>query len=286
VYICFGIFFIAGLSKGSLILRYLWKTKFRGKLSLAEIKELRAQERIPEIRPGNVNYDEQFEVPTLTEIITLAKNMSAKTGRLIHLYPETKHPGYFQSIGLPLEDRLLTVLAQQDYSAKQATVFIQSFETANLKTLRSKIGNNHPRYRLIQLMDEEKVQPPDFVRTGSKRTYGDLMTGSGMQEVAAYADGVGPYKLSVIPQDSMGNLGKPSALVSNAHAAGLRVHPYTFRPENALLPDSLKSEGSAASRNEDGSVAEIQAYLKAGIDGFFTDDPALGRRAVDTFKGS
>jgi glycerophosphoryl diester phosphodiesterase len=84
----------------------------------------------------------------------------------------------------------------------------------------------------------------------------------------------------------MGNLGKPSALVSNAHAAGLRVHPYTFRPENALLPDSLKSEGSAASRNEDGSVAEIQAYLKAGIDGFFTDDPALGRRAVDTFKGS
>jgi len=257
---------------------------FTEDFTLAEIKELRAKERIPQIRPGNTQYDGQFEVPTLSEIVALAKSMSAKTGRTIHLYPETKHPSYFQSIGLPLEERLLTVLAQDDYSARRATIFIQSFETANLKSLRARIGKNHPTYRLVQLMDEDKVQPPDLVLAGSKRTYGDLMTATGMQEVATYADGVGPYKLSIIPQDSKGNLGTPTALVANAHAAGLRVHPYTFRPENNFLPTSLKSNGSAASRNVDGSVAEIQAYLKAGIDGFFTDDPAVGRRAVDSFK--
>ncbi|WP_041742101.1 glycerophosphodiester phosphodiesterase [Collimonas fungivorans] len=259
---------------------------FTEDFTLAEIKELRAKERIPQIRPDNTQYDGQFEIPTVAEIIALAKSMSAKTGRTIHLYPETKHPSYFQSIGLPLEDRLLTALAQDDYSAKRAVIFIQSFETANLKTLRGKIGKNHPTYRLVQLMDDGRVQPPDFVLAGSKRTYGDLMTVEGMKEVAAYADGVGPNKLSIIPQDSSGNLGQPTALVGNAHAAGLRVHPYTFRPENNFLPASLKSNASAATRNPDGLAAEIQAYLKAGIDGFFTDDPAVGRRAVDTFKRS
>ncbi|AIY40984.1 Glycerophosphoryl diester phosphodiesterase [Collimonas arenae] len=259
---------------------------FTEDFTLAEIKELRAKERIPQIRPNNTQYDGQFEVPTLTEIIALAKSMSAKTGRTIHLYPETKHPSYFQSIGLPLEDRLLTVLEQDDYSAKRATIFIQSFETANLKSIRTKIGKSHPNYQLIQLMDDAKVQPPDFVLAGSKRTYGDLMTAAGMWEVAAYADGVGPYKLSIIPQDSKGNLGKPTALVSNAHEAGLRVHPYTFRPENNFLPADLKSNGLPATRNPDGLVTEIQTYLKAGIDGFFTDDPAIGRLAVDSFKRS
>ena len=136
---------------------------FTEDFTLAEIKELRAKERIPQIRPDNTQYDGQFEVPTLPEIIALAKNMSAKTGRTIHLYPETKHPSYFQSIGLPLEDRLLTALAQDDYSAKRTVIFIQSFETANLKTLRGKIGKNHPTYRLVQLMDDGKAQPPDFV---------------------------------------------------------------------------------------------------------------------------
>ncbi|RQR46914.1 MULTISPECIES: glycerophosphodiester phosphodiesterase [unclassified Burkholderia] len=257
---------------------------FTEDFTLAELKTLRARERIPQVRPANTAYNDQFEIPTFDEIVALAKQMSAQTGRTIHLYPETKHPTYFQSIGLPLEDRLVDALQKDPYTARTATVYIQSFEVANLKAIRNRIKSSQPNWKLVQLMDEAGQRPYDFVKANDKRTYGDLSTRDGMREIASYANGVGPYKTSIIAVAADGTLQQPTSYVRDAHAAGLVVHPYTFRPENNFLPASLKDGGTPATRNTAGSVREIQAYLRAGIDGFFTDDPAVGRTAVDTFK--
>ncbi|WP_321795329.1 glycerophosphodiester phosphodiesterase [Burkholderia sp. BCC1988] len=257
---------------------------FTEDFTLAELKTLRARERIPQVRPANTAYNDQFEIPTFDEIVALAKQMSAQTGRTIHLYPETKHPTYFQSIGLPLEDRLVDALQKDPYTARTATVYIQSFEVANLKAIRNRIKSSQPNWKLVQLMDEAGQRPYDFVKANDKRTYGDLSTRDGMREIASYANGVGPYKTSIIAVAADGTLQQPTSYVRDAHAAGLVVHPYTFRPENNFLPASLKDGGTPATRNPAGSVREIQAYLRAGIDGFFTDDPAVGRTAVDTFK--
>ena len=257
---------------------------FTEDFTLAELKELRARERIPQARPGNKAYNDQFEIPTLAEVITLAQELSASTGRTIHLYPETKHPTYFQSVGLPLEDRLVETLRANEFSKSKATVYIQSFEVANLKALRQKLGSSQPNWKLVQLMDARDRKPYDFAAAGDSRTYNDLMTEKGMKEVATYAQGVGPYKLTIINVDGSGNFEKPTDLVRNAHAAGLLVFPYTFRPENAFLPAPLKAQGDDTTHHASGSVTEIQKYLATGIDGFFTDDPSVGRQAVDTFK--
>ncbi|WP_224364577.1 glycerophosphodiester phosphodiesterase [Hyalangium versicolor] len=257
---------------------------FTEDFTLAEIKELKARERIPQTRPDNTKYNDQFEIPTLAEVIALAKSMSASTGRTIHIYPETKHPTYFQSVGLPLEDRLITALKSDPFTASQATVFIQSFEVANLKAIRATIGKTQANWKLVQLMDAVDKKPYDFVVANDPRTYGDMASADQMKEIATYADGVGPYKLNIINVDSAGNFQKPSELVPNAHAAKLLVHPFTFRPENAFLTAPLKTTGTDSTRNPAGLVTELQTYLKAGIDGFFTDDPAVGRQAVDTYK--
>ncbi|KVD25524.1 glycerophosphodiester phosphodiesterase [Burkholderia ubonensis] len=257
---------------------------FTEDFTLAELKTLRARERIAQFRPANTAYNDQYEIPTFDEIVALAKQMSAQVGRTIHLYPETKHSTYFQSIGLPLEDRLVDALQKDPYTARTATIYIQSFEVANLKAIRSRIGSSQPNWKLVQLMDDAAQRPYDFVKANDKRTYGDLSTRDGMREVATYANGVGPYKASIIAVGADGTLQQPTPYVRYAHEAGLVVHPYTFRPENNFLPASLKDGGAASARNTAGSVREIQAYLRAGIDGFFTDDPAVGRTAVDTFQ--
>ncbi|AOI73247.1 glycerophosphodiester phosphodiesterase [Burkholderia ubonensis] len=257
---------------------------FTEDFTLAELKTLRARERIPQFRPANTAYNDQYEIPTFDEIVALAKQMSAQVGRTIHLYPETKHPTYFQSIGLPLEDRLVDALQKDPYTARTATIYIQSFEVANLKAIRNRIGSSQPNWKLVQLMDDAAQRPYDFVKANDKRTYGDLSTRDGMREIATYANGVGPYKASIIAVGADGTLQQPTPYVRYAHEAGLVVHPYTFRPENNFLPASLKDGGAASVRNTAGSVREIQAYLRAGIDGFFTDDPAVGRTAVDTFQ--
>ncbi|HEX8704313.1 MAG TPA: glycerophosphodiester phosphodiesterase [Myxococcaceae bacterium] len=257
---------------------------FTEDFTLAELKELKARERIPAIRPANTSFDDQFEVPTLAEVITLAKDMSASTGRTIHIYPETKHPTYFQQIGLPMEDKLIEVLNADEFTKNTATVFIQSFETANLKALNQKIGNTRPNWKLVQLIDDKAKKPYDFVVANDNRTYADLLTEAGIKEIATYADGVGPYKLNLINVDAAGNFESATGVIGYAHANNLIVHSWTFRPENNFLPTPLKAPGAASVRNPAGSVTEIQKYLEAGLDGFFTDDPAVGRQAVDNFK--
>jgi len=256
---------------------------FTEDFTLGELKTLRARERIPSIRPDNVAYNDQFDIPTLDEILALARDQSAKLGRNIGIYPETKHPTYFQSIGLPLEDRLIDGLRRDAFTASRTTVYIQSFEVANLKAIRNKIGSSQPNWKLVQLMGTSTRQPYDFVVAKDSRTFGDMMTGQGMRDIAAYANGVGPDKSSIMGLDANGKLTDPTDLIRNAHNAGLLVHPYTFRPENTFLPPSLRS-GADNTRNVNGSMTEIQTFLRAGVDGFFTDDPAVGRQAVSTFK--
>ena len=255
---------------------------FTEDFTLGELKTLRARERIPSIRPDNVAYNDQFDIPTLDEIIALARDQSARLGRNIGIYPETKHPTYFQSIGLPLEDRLIDGLRRDAFTASRTTVYIQSFEVANLKAIRNKIGSSQPNWKLVQLMGTSSRQPYDFVVAKDSRTFGDMMTSQGMRDIAAYANGVGPDKSSIMGLDANGRLTDPTDLIRNAHNAGLIVHPYTFRPENTFLPSSLRS-GADNTRNINGSITEIQAFLRAGVDGFFTDDPAVGRQAVSTF---
>jgi glycerophosphoryl diester phosphodiesterase len=250
---------------------------FTEDFTLAELKTLGVNERIPTNRPVNIGFNGQFRIPAFQEVIDLAKRKTRETGRTIAIYPETKHPSYFKSINLPLEKRLVDTLHANGYRGKQAPVFIHSFEVSNLKEMRAMTD-----LRLIQLMSGSG-QPEDFRRSGDKRTYADIASAAGLLEVATYANGIGPAKDLVIPRDWQKNLGAPTALVPNAHAANLLVHPYTFRPENPFLPTNLR-RGDTASRTERGDAAtEITAFLQAGIDGFFTDDPAVGRAALDAF---
>jgi glycerophosphoryl diester phosphodiesterase len=235
---------------------------FTEDFTLAELKTLRAKERLPQLRKANMAYDGQFEIPTFDEVLALAKEASRATGRTIGVYPETKHPSYFSAIGLPHEGPLLAALTKYGHVAKSAPVFIQSFEVENLKALRPKT-----KLRLIQLM-AETGSPPDR----SDLTYAAMATAEGLKIVATYADGIGPNKALVIPRTVLGNLGDPTTLVADAHKVGLAVYPWTFRRENYFLPLAQKS--GIDPRNMGDVQAEMKAFLATGVDGIFSDNVA------------
>lgn len=251
---------------------------FTEDFTLAELKTLRARERLPEFR--GTKYDGQFQVPTLEEIIDFVAAEAAAHGRVVGLIPEIKHGTYFQKLGLPMEDRVLAILDAHAYT-RTAPVEIQSFEIANLRYLRGKLGKGHPNVRLLQLLDDPSEQPYDVAAAGGKLTYADMMKPAGLRDIAGYADAIGPNIRAIIPLNKDGTLGQPTALARDAHAAKLELHPYTFRPENHFQAKNFWQGSDPKTFNEAGSIAEIRAYLDAGIDAFFTDDPAVGRKAVD-----
>jgi glycerophosphoryl diester phosphodiesterase len=251
---------------------------FTEDFTLAELKTLRARERLPQLR--STQYDGQFQLLTLDEMIDFVAAESVTRGRLIGIIPEIKHGTYFAALGLPMEDKLLATLAAHAYT-RGAPVEIQSFEVGNLKYLRGKLGKSHPNIRLLQLMDDGAEQPGDVLAAHGSLTYAQMMTPAGLKIIAGYADAIGPNIRAIIPLAADGSLGQPSALVHDAHAVGLELHPYTFRPENYFQPKNLWLGSDPKTFNEAGSIAEIRAYLDAGIDAFFTDDPALGRKALD-----
>lgn len=249
---------------------------FTEDFTLAELKTLRARERLPQLR--STALDGQFQLLTLEEIIDFVAAEAATRGRTIGLIPEIKHGSYFRVLDLAMEDKLLATLAAHAYT-RQAPVVIQSFEVGNLRYLHGKLGAAHPNIRLVQLLGDPDQRPAD--QPADAPTYAAMAGRQGLRAIAGYAQLVGPSLRSVIPLTADGALGAPTALVAEAHAAGLQVMPYTFRPENHFLPGALQDARGAGAVNRDGSIAEIRAYLAAGIDGFFTDDPAVGRAAVD-----
>ena len=246
---------------------------FSEDFTLAELKTLRARERLPKERPANVAYDDKYFIPTLQEVIDLAREKGAAVGRTIGIYVETKHPSYHASIGLPMEDVLVRMLAANGLNDAAAPVYIQSFEVANLRYLRTVT-----KVKLVQLL-LSSGQPWDLAAQGDARTYADMATAAGLREVAGYANGVGPAKSRVLAQS-----GKPTAFVRDAHAAGLVVHPWTFRAENAFLPAAHRRGTSRTALGD--AQAEILAYLHAGVDGFFTDHPDVGVSAVRAFAAA
>ena len=241
---------------------------FTEDFTLAEIKTLRAKERL-EFRDQSNNG--KFEVPTFEQVIDLAIAKSKETGRAIGIYPETKHPTYFDSIGLSLEEPLVAMLKKKGLDQADSAVFIQSFEVSNLKQLNGMIEVN-----LVQLMEAADKQPFDLVTAGDKRTYADLAKPEGLKEIATYADGIGPYKRLIVPEDANKALLAPTTLVADAHAAGLLVHPYTFRPEAQFL---AKEYGGDPAK-------EYQQFFQLGVDGLFTDTPDLGVAAREAWRKS
>lgn len=248
---------------------------FTEDFTLAELKTLRAKERLPQVRPGNTAYDGRFEVPTLEEVIRLAKRESGRTGRTIGLAPETKHPTYFDSIGLSLEEPLVRTLRRNGLDRANAAVVIQSFETGNLREL-----DTLTRVPLAQLVDAAGA-PYDLEAAGSSTTYADLVEPAGLAEIATYAEWVAPNKNHILPRDASGAIGTPSALVDDAHAAGLKVVTWTMRVENQFLPTNHRIGTDPNARGD--LAGEITAFLDANVDALFSDNPDIAVAVRDTW---
>ncbi|TXH73423.1 MAG: glycerophosphodiester phosphodiesterase, partial [Lysobacteraceae bacterium] len=195
---------------------------FTEDFTLAELKTLRARERLPDMR--STAYDGLYEIATLEEIIALAAEASARHGRTVGLIPEIKHPTYFAGIGLAIEDKLLAALAAHPHT-RTAPVIIQSFEIANLRALRAKVGADS-NIGLLQLLGKPHERPYDTVAAGSPRSYREMMRPEGLREIARYADAIGPSLREIKPHRGDDG-GMRSPLIDAAHAAGLGVHAYT-----------------------------------------------------------
>ena len=236
---------------------------FTEDFTLAELRTLRARERLPQLRPANSRFNDLYLIPTFEEILKLVRAKEAELGRRIGLYPETKHPGYFAGIGLPHQQPLLALLSRYGYQTEADPVFIQSFEVGNLKALRAAT-----RLRLIQLVDGEGG-PADEPGT----TYADMMTTQGLQRIADYADGIGPATAMVLAPDGS------TGLVDRAHQAGLQVHVWTLRMENGFLPAAFQRPDDPQGRGD--FAGYVRAVAGTGVDAMFSDFPKQARQALN-----
>ncbi len=248
---------------------------FTEDFTLAELRTLRATERLPQVRPDNTRYDGRFQVPTFDEVLALAKQLSRETGRRIGVAPETKHPTYFDSLGLSPEEPMLRDLREAGLDRKRSRILIQSFEVSNLRQL-----DRRTDLPLEQLLSATGA-PWDQQVKETGVTYADLTTRAGLREVATYADWIGPEKTMVIPRREDGSSGEPTALTGKAHRQGLRVVIYTIRDENQFMATEYRSgEGP----NAKGDVfAEVSDFLDAGVDALFADHPDSAVFARDSW---
>ena len=249
---------------------------FTDDLTLAELRTLRAVERIPALRPGNARYDGRDRVPTFDEILDLAVRASRRHGRRIGVAPEAKHPTYFRERGLPLEPALVRSLDRAGLNRAGTGVYVQCFEVSTLVSLRAAL-----RVSLVQLTSAGGA-PYDLAAAGDPRTYADLTTPAGLRQVARYADVLGPDKTQIVPRDRAGASLPATTLVRDAHRAGLAVVPYTFRNENAFLPLELRTGTDPAAHGD--AAAEYARFLGLGVDGVFSDHGDTARAAWDAHR--
>ena len=241
---------------------------FTEDFTLAELKTLRAKERLPAFRPGSAAYDGQEAILTFDEVVAIAREASVRTGQTIAVAPELKHPTYFAGIGLPMEDRFVAELERLGLTGADAPIIVQCFEVGPLERLATRIDAP-----LAQLVSSEggPADRPDV-------TYAQMITPEGLKAMAAYADWVAPEMTLVLPRDAEGRTTAPSALVTEAHAAGLKVVIWTLRAENAFLPvERRRGEGFAEHGDMAGYAA---AFAEAGVDAVFSDFPSLARQGA------
>ena len=272
---------------------------FAHDFTLAEIKKLGTVITDPE-RPQENNG--KFKVATMQEIFDLVKTQSAKLGRTVIVYPETKNPTYHRDLGLPLEDKLIAALNAAGWNSRSAPVFVQSFEPGSLKEMRRK----GLKTRMVQLIDGDDIdlktgkityaipfdRPYDWCKSGDDRLFADMVTPSGLAEIGTYADGIGVWKPYIVPlKGRMGRAGQlvdvngdgkvdlrdaetqpPTALVAEAHKRGLFVHVFTFRNEQRRLASSYMGDPQA----------EYLQFFRLGVDGVFSEfpDTAVTARSV------
>jgi glycerophosphoryl diester phosphodiesterase len=237
--------------------------------TLAEIKTLRCKERLPQLRPQNAAFDGQQQVPTFAEVLDLARS------RGVGIYPELKHPSFLRAAGLDPVPAFVAAVNAAGGQRVADIAYVQCFEVAPLQQLA---GMSSISWRLVQLVSAEGG-PWDRQDT----TYAGMLTDVGLRRIAGYASGIGPEKSLIIPRDARNQSLRPTDLVSRAHEAGLVVHPWTFRAENYFLPAELREGDTAAPdflRRHGDIDAELRAFLAAGVDGVFSDFPALAVAAT------
>ena len=234
---------------------------FTEDFTLRELKTLRAEERLPQVRPSNTRYDGRFEIPTFAEVLALVKKWEKKLHHKIGVSPETKHPTYFDSIGLSLEEKVVKQLRKAGKDNARSKVVIQSFEVSNLKDLH--FMTDVP---LVQLTGATGG-PFDLAAQGT--TYAQITSAAGLKQVARYATWVGPEKSQVMPRNAAGATTVPSSLVRDAHKAGVRVVVYTVRDENQFLPANFRRDTDPNAKGD--VLGEVQQLLDAGLDGVFCD---------------
>ncbi|MFJ7149895.1 glycerophosphodiester phosphodiesterase [Streptomyces sp. NPDC100445] len=249
---------------------------FTEDFTLAELKTLRAVERIPANRPHNTLYNGRWEIPTFEEVLAWQDEQTRRRGRQVWIYPETKHPTYFRALGLPLEERVAKLLRRHGKDGRNAPVILQSFEPTSIQRLNRLVDNP-----LVVLLSSADSRPYDFVATGDPRTVADLITPKGLREIAGYAQGIGPTLDLVIPKNADGTLGRPGTLVRDAHKVGLVLHPYTMRNENPFLPAEYRKGGAADGYGD--AFGAFRTYFATGIDGVFTDNADTGVAAREDF---
>jgi glycerophosphoryl diester phosphodiesterase len=237
---------------------------FTTDFTLAELKTLRAVERLPDIRQHNTLYNGRYQIPTFQDDINQWKSLAKRFNRNLGIVPEIKHSTYFRSIGLPMEQRVLDVLRRNGLDRPDSKVIIQSFEVGNLQWL-----HQHTRVPLMQLTSATGA-PADFVAAGDPRTYADISSAAGLRQVGRYATYLGPDKNQIVPRDATGKLLAPTSLIQDAHRAQLLVAPYTFRNENSFLPTDFQRGTNPADYGD--ALAEYELFFSLGVDGVFSDD--------------
>ncbi|MFJ5224601.1 glycerophosphodiester phosphodiesterase [Streptomyces sp. NPDC088400] len=249
---------------------------FTEDFTLAELKTLRAKERIPGNRQHNTLYNGRWEIPTFEEVLRWADEQGRRRGRPVWLYTETKHPTYFRGLGLGLEEPFAKLLRRYGRDRANSPIFLQSFEPTSMQRMAKLVSS--PR---VVLFDAADTTPWDLKEAGDPRTVADLVKPEGLKWISSFAQGIGPWLELVIPTDKAGKLGTPTTLVRDAHAQDLIVHPYTLRDENTFLPADFR-RGTDPNAYGD-AFGAFKAYFETGIDGIFTDNPDTGLLAREDF---